>query len=133
MGPRIPENPQVSPPPPADPESSKDLLQTLKEGGFTASLIGVAGMVARLLLAEGKTTIGGGIRHVFAAGIVAYFVDQGLQDQSMSRGLKVACIGISGATATELVEFIVKWVRAKGSAEVSKISPKGKSNDRRKK
>jgi len=125
----------MSPPPPAAPdaESSKDIVQTLKEGGFTASLIGVAGMVARLLLADGKTSFGGAVRHVLAAGIVAYLVDQGLQEQSMARGLKVACVGISGATATEIVEFVIKWAKAKGSAEVAKLSPKGKNNGRRKK
>jgi hypothetical protein len=124
----------MSPPPPApDVESSKDIAQALKEGGFTASLIGVAGMVARLLLSEGKTSLGGAIRHVLAAGIVACLVDQGLQEQEMARGLKVACVGISGATATEIVEFVIKWAKAKGSAEVAKISPKGKANGRRKK
>jgi hypothetical protein len=126
----------MSPPPPAapvDPDSGKDIVQTIKEGGFTASIIGIAGMVARLLLSDGKMSVGGAIRHVLAAGIVAYFVDQGLYEQEMSRGLKVACIGISGATATEIVEFVVKWVKAKGSSEVSKLKSKDKADARRKK
>lgn len=102
----------MSPPPPVpDPESSRDLFQTFKEGGFTASLIGIAGMIARLLLADGRTSLGGAIRHVLAAGIVAYFVDQGLQSQPMARGLKVACVGISGATATEIVEWAVRAIK----------------------
>lgn len=98
-------------PPPTDPDSSRDIIQNLKEGGFTASLIGIAGMIARLLLSDGRTSLGGAIRHVLAAGIVAYFVDQGLQDQNMARGLKVACVGISGATATEIVEWAVRAVK----------------------
>ena len=108
----------MSPPSP-DHESSKGIFEILKEGGFTASLIGIAGMVARLLLSEGKTTIGGAIRHVLAAGIVAYLVDQVIQDHLMSRGLKVACVGISGATATEIVEFAVKWVKRRGASELN--------------
>jgi hypothetical protein len=91
----------------------------MNEGGITAILIGVAGMVARLLLSDGKTSFGGAVRHVLAAGIVAYFVDQIIQDHIMSRGLKVACVGISGATATEIVEFTIKWVKKRGSQELN--------------
>lgn len=106
------------------------LIEQLKTGGFTAVLIGMAGMVARLLLStEPGMTWGKAARHVMAAGIVAWMVDQGLQDVSMSQGLKTASLGISGATATHIVDFAIAWVKAKGQAEVDKV--KGQSTKKK--
>lgn len=110
------------------------LIEQLKAGGFTAVLIGMAGMVARLLLSnEEGMTLGKAARHVLAAGIVAWLVSQGLADVSMAPGLKNACLGIAGATATHIVDFAIEWVKAKGKAEVSKITlKKGPTRAKRK-
>ena len=111
--------------PPDDAAQGMGLIEQLKAGGFTAVLIGMAGMVARILLSnEEGMTVGKAARHVGAAGIVAWLVGQGLQDAAMSDGLKTACLGISGATATHIVDFAIAWVKAKGQAEVAKITPK---------
>jgi uncharacterized Tic20 family protein len=58
------------------------------------------------------------------AGIVAWLVNQGLKEVSMAEGLKTASLGVAGATATHLVDFAVEWVKARGKAEVAKLSPK---------
>jgi hypothetical protein len=42
----------------------------------------------------------------------------------MASGLKTASLGVAGATATHIVDFAVDWVKARGKAEVAKISPK---------
>jgi hypothetical protein len=107
-------------------QSGIDIIDSLRNGGFTAMMIGAAGMVARILLSgdEGMT-IGKAIRHVLAAGITAYLVGQGLDSTTMANGLKMACLGVSGAAATEIVEYAVRWVKAKGAAEVAKVSKKG--------
>lgn len=105
-----------------DAQSGLDLVDSLRNGGLTAMLIGAAGMVARILLSHDEgMTVGKAVRYVLAAGITAYFVDQGLQSTSMAHGLKTACLGISGAAATEIVEYAIRWIKAKGSAEVAKV------------
>ncbi len=114
------------------------LIEQLKTGGFTAVLIGMAGMVARLLLStEPGMTWGKAARHVMAAGIVAWMVDQGLREVAMAQGLKTACLGIAGATATHILDFVIAWVKARGQAEVDKVTSKTRAkkptNARRKK
>jgi hypothetical protein len=59
---------------------SVTFLEQLKNGGFTAAVIGMAGMVAKILLSNDETmTWGKAARHVLAAGIVAWLVSQGLK------------------------------------------------------
>ena len=120
--------------PPDDPAQGASLIEQLKAGGFTAVLIGMAGMVARILLSNDQTmTWGKAARHVLAAGIVAWLVSQGLQEVAMAEGLKTACLGIAGATATHIVDFAIEWVKAKGQSEVAKLTPKkGPTRGRRK-
>ena len=98
------------------------ILDHLRQGGFTASVIGMAGMVAKILLSNDDTmTWGKALRHTLAAGIVAWLVGQGLNEVSMAQGLKTACIGVAGASAVHIVDFAIEWVKAKGNAEVSKV------------
>ena len=106
------------------------LLEQLKQGGFTAAVIGMAGMVAKILLSNDDTmTWGKAARHVLAAGIVAWLVGQGIKEVGMAEGLKTACLGVSGAAATHIVDFAIEWVKAKGNAEVAKV--KGAARGRR--
>ena len=98
----------------SEPEDS--FIDQLRNGGFMASIIGMAGMIARLLLSnEPGMTWGKAARYVLAAGIVAWLVGQGLKDVEMSQGLKDACIGVAGASASQLVDFSVAWVKSKGA------------------
>jgi hypothetical protein len=111
--------------PPEEAVQGLGFIEQLKEGGLTAALIGMAGMVARLLLSnEEGMTWGKAARHVLAAGIVAWLVNQGLKEVAMAEGLKTASLGVAGATATHIVDFAVEWVKARGKAEVAKLSPK---------
>ena len=113
--------------------ASLSMLDQIKPGGFTAALIGMAGMVAKILLSnDDHMTVGKAARHVLAAGIVAWLVGQGLQEVAMSQGLKTACLGVAGAAATHVVDFAIAWVKAKGEAEVAKAK-KGGSRGKRKK
>jgi len=119
--------------PPEEVQAGASLVDQLKQGGFTAALIGMAGMVAKILLSnDDHMTVGKAARHVLAAGIVAWLVGQGLQEVSMSQGLKTACIGVAGAAATHIVDAAIAWVKAKGEAEVAKVK-KGGSRGKRKK
>jgi hypothetical protein len=107
------------------------LLDHLRQGGFTAAIIGMAGMVAKLLLStEPGMTWGKAARHTLAAGIVAWLVDQGLKEVAMAEGLKTACLGVAGASAVHIVDFAIEWVKAKGKSEVAKVT-KGAARGRR--
>lgn len=106
------------------------ILDHLRQGGFTAAIIGMAGMVAKILLSnDDNMTWGKAARHTLAAGIVAWLVNQGLKEVAMAEGLKTACLGIAGAAATHIVDFAIEWVKARGKAELSKV--KGASRGRR--
>lgn len=119
--------------PPDEATQGLGLIEQLKEGGFTAILIGMAGMVARLLLSnEQGMTWGKALRHVLAAGIVAWLVNQGLKEVAMAEGLKTASLGVAGATATHIVDFAVDWVKARGKAEVDKLTKKGPTRAKKK-
>jgi hypothetical protein len=112
---------------------SVTFLEQLKNGGFTAAVIGMAGMVAKILLSNDETmTWGKAARHVLAAGIVAWLVSQGLKEVAMAEGLKTAALGVSGAAATHIVDFAIEWVKAKGLSEVDKLK-KGATRAKRKK
>lgn len=109
------------------------LLDHLRQSGFTAAIIGMAGMVAKILLSNDETmTWGKALRHVLAAGIVAWMVSQGLKEVAMAEGLKTAALGVSGAAATHIVDFAIEWVKAKGKAEVAKVK-KGAARGRKSK
>jgi len=108
------------------------ILDHLRQGGFTASIIGMAGMVAKILLSNDEDmTWGKAARHTMAAGIVAWLVGQGLKEVAMADGLKTACLGVAGAAAVHIVDFAIEWVKAKGKSEVAKV--KGASRGRRSK
>ena len=108
-------------------------MDQLRQGGFTAAIIGMAGMVAKILLSNDETmTWGKALRHVLAAGIVAWLVSQGLKEVSMAEGLKTASLGVSGAAATHIVDFAIEWIKARGKSEVAKIT-KGETRGKRKK
>lgn len=94
------------------------VMDKLRHGGFTAMVIAMAGMVARILLSKEPISLGRAIRFVLSSGIVGYFVWMAIEEMSMAQGLKIACIGISGAAAEHIVEYAIEWVRAKGKAQV---------------
>jgi hypothetical protein len=119
--------------PPDEVQAGTSVVDQLKQGGFTASLIGMAGMVAKILLSNDDTmTWGKAARHVFAAGIVAWLVDQGLREVDMSQGLKTASLGVAGAAATHIVDAAIAWVKAKTNVEVSKAKKGGTRGRKRK-
>ena len=103
-----------------------DQLSDTVRSGIIATTLGMLGMSAKLLLSDEKVGWGKAIRHTLAAGVTAFIVGQALVDVQISSGIKMALLGISGASATEIIDFAIRWVKAKGNSEVSKIKTNGR-------
>lgn len=111
----------MSPPvPPVDSEQT----QALVKDGLVASILGGLAATARLLLSTEPVSIGWVIRRVSAAAITASIVGYGLQDHIASPGLRMAVVGACGYSAPELLDFLTKWLKARGQAELAKVTKK---------
>ena len=113
----------MSPPPPVD----GDATQSLVKDGLVASILGGLAMTARLLLSTEPVTPGWVLRRITAAAITAALVGYGIQDHISSPGLKMAAIGAAGYAAPEVMDYVLKYIKARGEAEVAKVTkPNGK-------
>ena len=115
----------MSPPPPLDSDSTQSLIKD----GLVASILGGLAATARLLLSTEPVSIGWVIRRVSAAAITASIVGYGLQDHIASPGLRMAVVGACGYSAPELLDYLSKYIKARGEAEVAKVTkkPNGKT------
>jgi hypothetical protein len=112
----------VSPPPPIDPES---LPKELKDG-VVASVLGGLAMTARLLLSTEPVSLGWVVRRVLAAAITAALVGYGIQDHIQSPGLKMAVVGAAGYAAPECLDYLMRYIKARGEKEVAAVVGKPK-------
>jgi uncharacterized protein YlxP (DUF503 family) len=110
----------MSPPPPVD----GDATQSLVKDGLVASILGGLAMTARLLLSTEPVTPGWVLRRITAAAITAALVGYGIQDHISSPGLKMAAIGAAGYAAPEVMDYVLKYIKARGEAEVAKVTKK---------
>jgi len=105
------------PPPPIDPES---LPKELKDG-IVASVLGGLAMTARLLLSTEPVSLGWVVRRVMAAAITAALVGYGIQDHIQSPGLRMAVVGAAGYAAPECLDYLMKYIKARGEKEVAAV------------
>ena len=114
------------PPPPIDPES---LPKELKDG-VVASVLGGLAMTARLLLSQEPVSFWWVMRRVLAAAITAALVGYGIQDHIQSPGLRMAVVGAAGYAAPECLDYLMRYIKARGEKEVgavtAKLKPRGK-------
>ena len=120
----------------ASPVNPDDIPPELKDG-VVASILGGLAMTARLLLSTEPVTVGWVVRRVLAAAITAALVGYGVQDHIHTTGLKMAAVGASGYAAPECLDYLIKIIKARGEAEVAKVTKgvtraagKGKSKRR---
>ena len=112
----------MSPPPPIDPES---LPKELKDG-VVASVLGGLAMTARLLLSTEPVSLGWVVRRVMAAAITAALVGYGIQDHIQSPGLKMGVVGAAGYAAPECLDYLMRYIKARGEKEVAAVVGKPK-------
>ena len=110
----------MSPPPPIDNEAT----QSLVKDGLVASILGGLAMTARLLLSQEPVTPGWVLRRICAAAITAALVGYGIQDHIQSPGLKMAVVGAAGYAAPECLDYLMRYIKARGEKEVGAVTAK---------
>jgi hypothetical protein len=87
-------------------------------------------MTARLLLSTEPVSLGWVVRRVLAAAITAALVGYGIQDHIQSPGLRMAVVGAAGYAAPECLDYLMRYIKARGEKEVgavtAKLKPHGK-------
>ena len=113
----------MSPPPPVD----GDATQSIIKDGLVASILGGLAMTARLLLSTEPVTVGWVLRRITAAAITAALVGYAITDHIASPGLRMGVVGAAGYAAPEVMDYVLKYLKARGEAEVAKVTkPNGK-------
>ena len=113
---------------PIDPES---IPKELKDG-VVASVLGGLAMTARLLLSTEPVSFGWVVRRVLAAAITAALVGYGIQEHISSPGLRMAVVGAAGYAAPECLDYLMRYIKARGEKEVAAVAGKPKSNGKAK-
>ena len=116
----------MSPPPPIDNEAT----QSLVKDGLVASILGGLAMTARLLLSTEPVSAGWVLRRISAAAITAALVGYAITDHISSPGLRMGVVGAAGYAAPEVMDYVLKYLKARGEAEVAKVTKK--PNDKKK-
>ena len=110
----------MSPPPPIDNEAT----QSLVKDGLVASILGGLAMTARLLLSTEPVSVGWVLRRISAAAITAALVGYAITDHISSPGLRMGVVGAAGYAAPEVMDYVLKYLKARGEAEVAKVTKK---------
>lgn len=113
---------------PIDPET---IPKELKDG-VVASVLGGLAMTARLLLSTEPVSFGWVVRRVLAAAITAALVGYGIQEHISSPGLRMAVVGAAGYAAPECLDYLMRYIKARGEKEVAAVAGKPKSNGKAK-
>jgi len=113
---------------PPTPPIDHDQTQAIVKDGLVASILGGLAMTARLLLSTEPVSPGWVFRRITAAAITAALVGYGIQDHIQSPGLRMGAIGAAGYAAPEVLDYLLKYIKARGEAEVTKVTKKLSSN-----
>ena len=105
----------------SSPLDTESIPHEVKDG-IVASILGGLAMTARLLLSTEPVTFGWVVRRVLAAAITAALVGYGIQDHISTPGLRMAVVGATGYAAPECLDYLLRYVKARGEAEVRKVS-----------
>lgn len=81
-------------------------------------------MTARLLLSTEPVSFGWVVRRVMAAAITAALVGYGIQEHISSPGLRMAVVGAAGYAAPECLDYLMRYIKARGEKEVAAVTAK---------
>jgi hypothetical protein len=71
-------------------------------------------------------------RRITAAAITAALVGYAIQDHIASPGLRMGAIGAAGYAAPEVMDYVLQYIKARGQAEVAKVTKKLPPNGKKK-
>jgi hypothetical protein len=111
----------------AAPFNPEDIPKEAREG-FVAGIIGAMAMCARLLLSEDRQTWGWVARRVLAASITAVLANYGLTEYITSNSLRTAAVGGLSYASPEVLDALLRWVKARAEREVEKVAKPSKQN-----
>jgi len=94
--------------------------------GIVATCLGMAAMIARLLMSTEKESIGFIIRSSITAGLTAYFVNFVAKDYGLGEGLRVGVCGVAGFASPEILNSGLAFIKAKMAAKVKEAEAKVK-------
>lgn len=117
--------------PPPIPPTDPDFVQAaddFKRGGWVVSLLGGAGMLARMLLTDEEHPLIYWLRKIIAGAIVGVIVYFALHGTEMSGLHKSVIMSTAGAGSPELME----WIRKKFSKGLTNEKETHKSKKQRK-
>ena len=119
----------MTPPPipPTDPDFAR-AADDFKRGGWVVSLLGGAGMLARMLLTDGEHPLIYWLRKIIAGAIVGVIVYFALHGTEMSGLHKSVIMSTAGAGSPELME----WIRKKFSKGLTNEKETHKNKKQRK-
>jgi hypothetical protein len=107
---------------PIDPES---IPKELKDG-VVAATIGAFSMAARLMLSDEKHTWGWVARRVMVASGVACLSGYVLTEYISSPGLRMGAIGALSYASPEVLDALLRAVKARANQEADRIAGKSK-------
>jgi hypothetical protein len=101
--------------------------------GIIASILGMAAMIARLLMSTDKASLGYIARSSVAAGLTAYFVNQASKSYVEQENLRVFICGVAGFASPEILSYGLAWLKAKMQGKVAEAQAgiKGGGNRRK--
>jgi hypothetical protein len=97
-----------------------------KRGGWVVSLLGGAGMLARMLITDQSSPLIIWIRKTIAAGIIGVIVYFALHSVDISGLYKALILAFSGMASPEVVELVVSKVNNAKNQKPEKPKPKRK-------
>ena len=100
--------------------------------GIIASILGMAAMIARLLMSTDKASLGYIARSSVAAGLTAYFVNQASKSYVEQENLRVFICGVAGFASPEILSYGLAWLKAKMQGKVQEAQAKVKPGKPRK-
>lgn len=101
--------------------------------GIIASILGMAAMIARLLMSTDKATLPVILRSSVAAGLTAYFVNQASKSYVEQENLRVFICGVAGFASPEILTYGLEWLKAKMQGKVAEAQAGIKAGGKRKK
>jgi hypothetical protein len=100
--------------------------------GIIASILGMAAMIARLLMSTDKASLGYIARSSVAAGLTAYFVNAASKSYVEQENLRVFICGVAGFASPEILSYGLAWLKAKMQGKVAEAQAQVKGGKPRK-